>query len=206
VSSTDCVSRRCGDPRSAAGLARQSWAEIGTSPAQSEIQMHCLSRVFLFPLALTLPFLVSPASAQIFQPPGGAPPAATPPREEIKSLATDLRGNPKALAKLKPTPAQVAQIAATPDDGAKISAYVEKVFATLPPDGLSGSPGQTEILVSESLPGGYDRIKDRLKPGVVIYGFKYVEPGKDIGMAFDGLIKLDGQWIIIPKLWRAFAQ
>ncbi len=147
--------------------------------------------------------MVTSMLAQIYLPSTSTPPAA-PPRDEIKSVALALRGNPKTLSKMKPTPEQVAQIAATPEDAVKLNAYVEKIFATIPPAGLTGSPDQTEIMVSDSLPGGYERTKGRLKAGVVVYGFKYVEPGKDVGMAFDGLIKLGDQWILIPKLWRAF--
>jgi hypothetical protein len=59
--------------------------------------------------------------------------------------------------------------------------------------------------VNLDLPGGYERIKGRLKPGVTVYGFKYVVPGQTTGMAYDWLIKVGNDWILIPKLWRAFA-
>ena len=78
---------------------------------------------------LALPFLPTPASAQISQPSAGTAPAATP-KDEIKSVAIALRGNRANLMKLKPTAAQVAQIAATPEDAAKLNAYVEKLFAS----------------------------------------------------------------------------
>jgi hypothetical protein len=39
-----------------------------------------------------------------------------------------------------------------------------------------------------------------------IYRFKFVEPGKDLGMAFDGLIYVNGHWRIFPKPWRALGK
>ena len=144
-------------------------------------------------------------SAQISQPSVGSAPTS-PPRDEIKSIAIALRGNRAALMKLKPTAAQVAQIAAAPEDAAKLNAYVEKLYASVSQEGLtSSSPDQTDVFVNLDMPGGYERIKGRLKPGVTVYGFKYAVPGQTTGMAYDGLIKLDGQWILIPKLWRAFS-
>ena len=95
----------------------------------------------------------------------------------------------------------------TPDDAAKITAYVEKLFASVSEEGLiPSSPDQTDVIVNLDLPGGYNRIKGRLKPDVRIYGFKYVAPGQSIGMAYDGLIKVGDDWILIPKLWRAFSE
>jgi len=42
-----------------------------------------------------------------------------------------------------------------------------------------------------------------LKPGLRIYAFKFVEPGQSLGMAYDGLVRVNGQWRIMPKPWRA---
>lgn len=78
-------------------------------------------------------------------------------------------------------------------------------------------PGQTEVLLFEAttdqikagdpaakdFPGGYAQVADQLAPGVTVYRFKFVEPGKDVGMAFDGLVHVNGRWAIFPKPWRA---
>ncbi len=78
-------------------------------------------------------------------------------------------------------------------------------------------PGQSEVLLFEAttdqikagdeaakdFPGGYAQVTDKLQPGVTVYRFKFVEPGKDIGMAFDGLVHVNGRWTIFPKPWRA---
>lgn len=76
--------------------------------------------------------------------------------------------------------------------------------------------GQTEVLVfsatseelnggtggAERFPGGWKQVGPQLKPGVKFYAFKFVEPGKDLGMAFDGLTHVNGNWRIFPKPWR----
>lgn len=80
--------------------------------------------------------------------------------------------------------------------------------------------GQTEVKVfsatSEEMkswsgnaaefPGGWKDVAAKLKPGLKIYRFKFVEPGKDLGMAFDGLIYVNGNWRICPKPWRALGK
>jgi hypothetical protein len=84
---------------------------------------------------------------------------------------------------------------------------------------IKPNAGQTELLLasatSEELkagsgeakefPGGYTKIAAKLKPGLVFYRFKFVEPGKKIGMAYDGLVHVNGHWAIFPKPWRLSA-
>ncbi|MBS0661167.1 MAG: hypothetical protein JSR82_23350 [Verrucomicrobia bacterium] len=126
-------------------------------------------------------------------------------KKEVTDIATKLRGGGKdALMKYKPTAAQIEKIAATPDDAKALTAYVESMFASIPANGLAAKDGQTEIIVSNELPGGYARTTSKFKPGVAIYAFKFVKPGETLGMAFDGLMKVDGAWVMIPKAWRAF--
>ena len=77
--------------------------------------------------------------------------------------------------------------------------------------------GQTEILLGMTttdaliakgwelgeFPGGYKDVVAHMKPGVAIARFKFLEPGGTLGMAFDGLIHVNGRWVFIPKPWRA---
>jgi len=77
--------------------------------------------------------------------------------------------------------------------------------------------GQTELLLEfattdeliagapilREFPGGYRRVVDQMKPGVPIVRFKFVRPGAALGMAFDGLVHVNGHWVLIPKPWRA---
>jgi hypothetical protein len=82
---------------------------------------------------------------------------------------------------------------------------------------IAPKAGQTELLLSSAtseeiknwtgkaatdFPGGYQKVGASLKPGLTLYRFKFVEPGKDLGMAFDGLVYVNNQWRIFPKPWR----
>jgi hypothetical protein len=55
----------------------------------------------------------------------------------------------------------------------------------------------------DHFPGGYQQVAPHLKPGVTLYAFKFVEPGKTLGMAYDGLAFVNGQWRLFPKPFRA---
>ena len=82
---------------------------------------------------------------------------------------------------------------------------------------IAPKPGQTGVTIASAtsdeiksgtgaaieLPGGWREVANKMKPGVRIYRFKFVEPGKDAGMAFDGLVYVNGNWRIVPKPWRA---
>ncbi len=82
---------------------------------------------------------------------------------------------------------------------------------------LKPKAGQTELLLwkatteelnawtgdaKDYFPGGYREIATHLKPGVTWYRFKFVEPGETLGMAYDGLVCVNGRWTIFPKPWR----
>lgn len=41
-----------------------------------------------------------------------------------------------------------------------------------------------------------------LNKGLVFYRFKFVEPGKELGISFDGLVFVNGRFVIFPKPWR----
>jgi hypothetical protein len=127
---------------------------------------------------------------------------------EVQKIAKSLRGDGALLLKLKPTAEQIKAIAATPEDAALLADYTEKLFASLPPTGLTAKDGQTAELVvgPADLPGGYQQQAAHFSKNVAIYGFKYVAPGETTGMAYDGLVLVDGKWVMIPKMWRAFAK
>ncbi len=56
---------------------------------------------------------------------------------------------------------------------------------------------------AREFPGGWASIKDALKPGVTWYRFKFTRPGETLGMAFDGLVHVNGRWVVFPKPYRA---
>jgi hypothetical protein len=51
-------------------------------------------------------------------------------------------------------------------------------------------------------PGGYQRVLSHMKSGFPIARFKFVQSGEKLGMAFDGLVYVNGRWVFIPKPWR----
>lgn len=52
-------------------------------------------------------------------------------------------------------------------------------------------------------PAGYAKIAPQINRGVVFYRFKFVRPGQELGLAFDGLVYANGRWVIFPKPFRA---
>ena len=128
--------------------------------------------------------------------------------DEVREIASLLRQDLGNAARFRPDDAFIDAIAATAKDGELLRAYAAHVYAQLPSLGAAARPGQSEILVNgpelSGLPGGYTQQRSHFRDGIAIYGFKYVEPGKSSGMAYDGLIRIGNQWAFIPKAWRAF--
>jgi hypothetical protein len=116
---------------------------------------------------------------------------------------------------LRPTRADYDAVF-TPDAAAKAHAGYEPIWES----GVlvvRGKPEQTRVLVfsattedlrayrgpaEQHFPGGYRRVAEKLKPGRTFYTFKFTAPGQDLGMAFDGLTYVNGNWRIFPKPWR----
>jgi hypothetical protein len=77
-------------------------------------------------------------------------------------------------------------------------------------------PGQEQVLVysawaeelgreserSQFFPGGYQRIAHNLLPQRIWLAWKYVKRGENSGMAYDGLVWLEGRFAWFPKPWR----
>ena len=55
---------------------------------------------------------------------------------------------------------------------------------------------------ADYFPGGYRNVADQFNDGITVYRFKFVKPGEALGMAYDGLIRVNGQWRIFPKPYR----
>jgi len=69
----------------------------------------------------------------------------------------------------------------------------------------SPSEGFLNMLEGDSqyFPGGYLKAAAHLKPGLTFYRFKFVAPGEELGMGWDGLVYVNGHWAVFPKPWRA---
>ena len=82
---------------------------------------------------------------------------------------------------------------------------------------VEADPGQTEVQLwsatgaelaaqtgdAAEFPGGYRDIAAQLGPDVAFYRFRFVRPGETAGRAFDGLVHVNGRWVIFPKPYRA---
>ncbi|HTE16069.1 MAG TPA: hypothetical protein VK642_13420, partial [Burkholderiales bacterium] len=83
---------------------------------------------------------------------------------------------------------------------------------------IKGRPEQTEVLLKkvssadahnwsaearQILPGGYERIAPDINPGHTFYTFSFVKPGESLGIRYDVLVHVNGQWRLFPKPWRA---
>lgn len=78
-------------------------------------------------------------------------------------------------------------------------------------------PGQTELKLipidlaelkaGKPLPAGvpqeYEKLRSRLRGGKTVYAFKFVKPGEEQGVAWDGLVRLGGHWVFFPMPWKA---
>ncbi len=168
--------------------------------AAATVRLHCavaLSAALVFAVLCFSPIYVATARAE-----------AEGIAAEVTAIAESLRDDLGNATRLMPTPEQVAAIAATDADAEMLLAYVTGLYAQLPAGQSAAKPGQTEILIEgpalSDLPGGYTEQAARFRPGTEFYGFKYVEPGSTLGMSYDGLVKVAGEWVFIPKAWRAF--
>ncbi len=95
--------------------------------------------------------------------------------------------------------------------------YVDTMYGEIKPEAVGAKEGQSEVILTvgtsddfrsktgtaAEFPGGYQDHGERFKPGIRWYRWQFVKPGETSGMAFDGLVHVNGRWIWIPKPWRA---
>ena len=97
------------------------------------------------------------------------------------------------------------------------SAY-ERIFQD-PRAVIAPKPGQTELLLAaataeqlrsqappRTFPGGFAELGPALRPGAIWLCWKFVEPGRSLGMAFDGLCRIEGRFAWFPKAWRVIGR
>ncbi|MDF1671028.1 MAG: hypothetical protein P1U83_15585 [Roseovarius sp.] len=117
-------------------------------------------------------------------------------------------------AQLRPSEAEIRAVYAPPLADKLVGMYNE-MFQ--PGVQIGPKEGQTQILVwvgttgsmregdpvLEDFPGGYGDVRQYMQGNYPIARFKFVKPGESLGMAFDGLIYINGHWVLMPKPWRA---
>lgn len=115
---------------------------------------------------------------------------------------------------LKPEPEDVRAVYAEPLAGRLIESY-GTMFT--PGVQFGPKPEQTDLLVYHTttgalkggwpgdgaFPGGYGEVLRYFMGNQPIVRFKFVRPGETIGLAFDGLIYVNGRWVLMPKPWRS---
>jgi len=52
-----------------------------------------------------------------------------------------------------------------------------------------------------NFPGGYKRVKNQFRSGQTVYTWDYTKPGAERGMAYNGLVYVNGHWAFFPKPW-----
>ena len=163
------------------------------------------------------------------QPPAQtAPPASGSREEEARALLAQFLA-PGAdrialTARLKPTHADYARVFK-----ADSVPWFEEHFATLwrKEEGrvaIAAKEDQTELMLNAAttadlvrwdtgsgqpaaeFPGGWQRIAPHLQPGLTFYRWKFTKPGERQGMAYDGLVWVDGRFVWFPKPWRALPE
>ena len=117
---------------------------------------------------------------------------------------------------LKPRSSDYRAVFASEELAKKTETAYATLWEMVKKSPIKPKPGQTELLLwsatteqlkartgnSKKFPGGYKRAVEHIKPGLTIYRWKFVRPGKRLGMAFDGLYNIDGRWVFMPKPWR----
>lgn len=95
----------------------------------------------------------------------------------------------------------------------------KKLFEKFKGSKIEPKAGQTELKLfsattdelkagegdSDKFPGGYKKVASKFKKGNTFYAWKFVKPGEPLGMAFDGLVYVNGHWAWFPKPWMALA-
>ena len=153
---------------------------------------------------------------------GGAELSRYPGTEDgARQLLTDIRTSSDARAMalaLKPSTADYRAVFVD-EVAAKAESNYEKLWSD-PKAAITASPANTELKLSKAttdelqkwtsnaeaeFPGAYKRVADRFKLGLTVYRWKYVKPGEQLGMAYDGLVHVNGHWAWFPKPWRFLA-
>ncbi len=174
------------------------------------------------PSALASAFAPAMASASAMAAASAAPPpdlkAFPNTAEGAKSVASELaKPHVDAAAltlQLRPTTADYRSLF-----DAKAAVKIDSVYSPEWDKGtfvVSARPGQTEVQMAsatvadlkaknakaKALPTAYGFVASHLLGNATIYAFRFVEPGKNDGSTYDGLVYLNGHWVLIPRPWR----
>ncbi len=113
---------------------------------------------------------------------------------------------------LAPSPADV-DATFEPDLAATARAHYDAVFRELV---LTPAPAETELLMwkvtTEDLRAGsgdankcppeLSALSARLRAGLAFYCFRFVVPAEKRGTSSEGLVHVNGRWVLFPEPWR----
>jgi hypothetical protein len=139
--------------------------------------------------------------------------------EGARKVLTEIRTArmPSGIQSLRPATADYKALFQDAFAAKAESYYNAEFWATTEPEELMADPGQTEIRISKAttedisawtpearqqFPGGYEKIRGEFKPGLTVYSWKYIKPGEERGIAYDGLVHVNGHWTFLPKPYR----
>ena len=94
--------------------------------------------------------------------------------------------------------------------------WERKLYRRFNPVVTPNSRKQTELACWESsrsqllayegearfFPGGYREIARHLNPDLQVYRVKFLEPGRNIGAAYDLFVYVNGHWVLLWQPWR----
>ena len=158
----------------------------------------------------------TPANTASPAPTAQISPAVQPPSPRALLLKFFEPGADRAAltAALKPTEADIRAVYAEPLATALVKTYngMFKPGVSIGPKpehkelfSVVTSTGKLKSRNSalESFPGGYKKVLPYFRGDYPIVRFKFVKPGETSGFAFDGLLFVNGRWVLMPKPWRA---
>jgi len=138
--------------------------------------------------------------------------------DQIRTLASSLlteapTKGAEGVAMFAPRPEDYAAVF-TEQVAAAMGEHFRKLWAMKP--AITVKEGQSdlrlwttrseEIDAASEFPGGYKQLAPYLTPGRVWIAWKYTRPGAADGMAYDGLVWLDGRFAWFPKPWRVLRE
>ena len=209
------------DDPEAAGLGRQLRA-MGLAQLDGQDTVAFMRQVIDLTLKRLEEMGVAPAESAAPATTGGG--RRTTPNPELVLVTTAARSllepflvpgaDHASLAKqLRPRPEDYAIVFEQAYAGVAQEAY-ERIW-----DGMDPVPrpnaGQRDLLLAaatsdsirdqgapRAFPGGFSMVRHTMRPGLVWLCWKFVKPGSRLGMAFDGLVRVDDHWAWFPKSWR----
>ena len=129
-------------------------------------------------------------------------------------LATLPEAEPDEILGLRPTEPDYDALF-SPDLAGRLFEHYEPLWNQ--PPRVSPGPARRELRVhacpasllgsensfSRPFPGGYRAVAPLLRPDSVWLCWKYCAPGSQSGLAFDGLVHVNGDWVWFPKVYDA---